>query len=218
MKNWLTILFLSLSTIFVTTVYAASAQLGGQANGYSCYADDANRWKVENGNTATLPEGYSFAKISVKAGNGCVSVYPVNDVPTCYQVNVSGTTVTVTKIGDGPDCKDISHLEGTFSTDTSASPSPSGSVSPSPSASPSPTPTPTSTPATSATPSPESTPTPGEDNNQEEESPADSGQVLGTFAETGAVEDAIMNALGQLGGLMTAAGTVLYGKKKTAQK
>lgn len=38
--------------------------------------------------------------------------------------------------------------------------------------------------------------------------------MLGAFAETGVVEDAIMSALGYVGGLMTMGGSVLYGKKK----
>lgn len=35
------------------------------------------------------------------------------------------------------------------------------------------------------------------------------------MADTGVVEDVIMNMLGSLGGLMTGAGSVMYGKKNS---
>ena len=129
------------------------AQIDGQQNGYSCVSG-ANIWKVENGNTADLPLGYSISSIIVKAGNEnstpepCKEVYPTNNYGSCYTVAISGNDVVVTKIGSGPNCKDISHLEGTYvqasptpSPSPSEDPSPTPEVSPSPDVSPSPTPT-----------------------------------------------------------------------------
>jgi hypothetical protein len=98
------------------------------------------------------------------------------------------------------------------SADPSIEPSPSTdpSVEPSPSVSPSVTPTPTPTP----TATPNNNTNSSNDSGSSSNSPAPQGQVLGAFASTGVAEDAIMNALGSLGGLMTLAGSVLYGKKR----
>lgn len=113
----------------------------------------------------------------------------------------------------------------TPSASPSVSPSASPSVSPSvsPSASPSVSPSASPSVSPSATPTPTPTPTPGNndnhsDNNSDSGSSNNSsseGEVLGAYAETGVAEDVIMNALGSLGGLMTAAGSVLYDKKRS---
>lgn len=89
----------------------------------------------------------------------------------------------------------------------------------SPSASPSANPSanPSATPSTSADPSASSAPTSSSDNSPNSNGSRTSSagaQVLGAYAETGIVEDVIMNALGSLGGLMTVTGSVLYGKKR----
>lgn len=111
--------FILPSVIFViamlsTQVFAADAKIGGE--GYQCIFD-ANRWKTETENVATIPTGYTFLTIKVKAGQDCVTVYPSNSKPSCYSVSVSGQTATVTKIGgDSSSCQDISHLEGTYRT------------------------------------------------------------------------------------------------------
>lgn len=78
-------------------------------------------------------------------------------------------------------------------------------------------------PSTSPSSNPSSTPTPSDNNSssnnddggsvQGDSTGAPSGEVLGTYAATGVVQDVIMNALGSVGGLMTMAGSVLYGKK-----
>ena len=237
------LVILGTTVLTSVNVFAVDAQIGGQVNGYSCEGADSNRWKIETGNVATLPNGYSFGKVVVKAGQNCVQVYPINTAPTCYQLVISCTTATVTKIGSGSSCKDISNLEGTYivtqspspsaspSISPSPSPSPSPSLSPSPSPSPSPSssvsPSPSPSPSPSAsstpTPTPSSTPSPSSDNNSSSSNNSVSsstsssepqGEVLGAYASTGVAEDVIMNALGSLGGLMTVAGSVLYGKKR----
>ena len=146
--------------LITTLVFADAAQIGGEENGYSCVGEEDNRWKIEDGNSATLPVGYTFESVVVKAGQNCVPVYPTNTDPTCYSVAIVGQTVTVTdtEIENGSSCKDVSHLEGTYLLDPGSSPSPSPSPSVSPLPSPSSSPEPS--PETSQSPSPESTPTP----------------------------------------------------------
>lgn len=107
-------------------------------------------------------------KVIVKAGSqnqgdACFEFdqAPAND--GCYEVLGLGTsTVTVIKVGEGRNCKDISHVE--FYGDLSPSPSPSLDPSPSatPSASPSPSidPSPSATPSASPSPSPSVSPSP----------------------------------------------------------
>lgn len=125
--------------------HAANVKIGG--NGYQCEGASTNRWKTENESVATLPSGYTFSKIVVKAGQGCIEVSPTNTASTCYSVNISGTTVTVTKIGTGSSCKDISHLEGTYSQSTpTATPTPTNDPTPTPTEDPTPTPTESVTP------------------------------------------------------------------------
>lgn len=104
----------------------------------------------------------------------------------------------------------------------SASPSPSASTQASPSPSASASPSPSSSAASSSTPAPSDNSGDNSDNSgdssgssNESSSGSQEGEVLGAYAETGTVQDAIMNMLGSIGGLMTAAGTVLYGKKKS---
>lgn len=102
----------------------------------------------------------------------------------------------------------------------SASPSTSPSVEPSASPSISPSVEPSASP--SVAPSDNNSTNNNNSNNSNNNSSNNSsstnnseGQVLGAYAKTGVVEDVIINTLGSLGGLMTVAGSVLYGQKKT---
>jgi hypothetical protein len=134
------------------STYAADEfKLGG--NGYSCEGNSTNRWKTETTNTATLPSGYTFDKVVVKAGQDCIEVYPTNTANTCYSININGQTVTVTKIGSGSSCQNISHLEGTWGSPDRI---------PGENEDPTPTPTPEVTPTVTPTTTPEgTTSTPG---------------------------------------------------------
>jgi hypothetical protein len=59
------------------------------------------------------PAGSVITQVAIKAGRDCFFFPPLtsND---CYTVSGLGTsTVTITRIGSGPDCKEISHIEFT---------------------------------------------------------------------------------------------------------
>lgn len=127
-------------------------KIGG--NGYSC-VDADNRWKTETTSSATLPFGYQVQSVVVKAGQDCVTVYPSNSAPTCYEVTVEDGSVEVEKIGDGKTCKDISHLEGTYL----VVPVPTDEISPTPTIDV--TPTVTGTPSATPTVTPTNTPSGG---------------------------------------------------------
>lgn len=139
---------LGLSLVVLQTSVFASTQVGGQLNGYSCDGNKTNPWKTTNNgeNSVTLPSGYTITSIDVKAGNGCIPVYPTNSASTCYSVVTNGNTATVTKIGSGSNCKDISHLEGTYSIQSAPTATPTPTMQP--------TATPTNTPSCTPTPTP----------------------------------------------------------------
>lgn len=64
-----------------------------------------------DGFTLTAPAGSIFSQVWVKASNVCTS-YTQDTNDGCYEVLGIGTaTVTVTKVGVGPACSDISHIE-----------------------------------------------------------------------------------------------------------
>jgi hypothetical protein len=100
-----------IAILIPVAAFANGVKIGG--NGYQCVATADNRWKVETGNTADLPDGYIIESVVVKHQD-CIQVYPSNEADSCYEVNISDNSVTVTRIGDGNDCKEISHLEGTY--------------------------------------------------------------------------------------------------------
>jgi hypothetical protein len=70
--------------------------------------------------TATAPNGNVVSRIAVKAGPTCAftpetvtGIYTIGgEGAPCYVVSGIGSeTVTVTRVGSGPVCKDISHIE-----------------------------------------------------------------------------------------------------------
>ena len=101
---------------------------------------------------------------------------------------------------------------------TPSSPTPSPSASPLPSPSSSPSVSPSSSPSPSSSSSSSSSSSTNDSSSSSSSSNNQEGQVLGAYAGTGVVEDVIMNALGSVGGLMTMAGSVLYGQKKTKKR
>lgn len=99
----------------------------------------------------TLPNGI-VKKLVIKAGSqnqgdACFEFIQDGD-DGCYSVSGLGTaSASATKIGEGPECKDISHVEFTGE-DPTPTPSPSASPSATPSPTPDPSPSPTPTPET----------------------------------------------------------------------
>jgi hypothetical protein len=85
---------------------------------YQCVTCE-NAAKVESGNELYLSEGQIITEVWVKAGQGC---YIPDGV--CY-ATVSGGVgynyVVVEKLGDGPGCQDISHIEVCYDPATSTS-------------------------------------------------------------------------------------------------
>ncbi len=100
---------------------------------------------------------------------------------------------------------------------STASPSPSASVTPSTSPSVTPSPSASNTPAPSNNNSNNDSGSNNSNSNNSSSGDNSGGEVLGAYAGTGVVTDAIMNAVGAMGGLMTTAGSILYGKKKRTQ-
>ena len=83
--------------------------------------------------------------VYIKAGTPCYE-FLADQTIGCYTVTGIGTeTVTVTRSGSGPECKEISHIEYVI-----GAPTPT----PTPTPTPEPTPTPTPTPTTTPTPTP----------------------------------------------------------------
>jgi hypothetical protein len=101
---------------------AVAAPGGGGATG-NCLGGGAT--KIENpGDTTTItaPAGQVITQVAVKAGTACF-IFNADGTQGCYTVSGIGTaTVTVTRSGSGPDCKEISHIE--FITSTAPPPPP----------------------------------------------------------------------------------------------
>jgi hypothetical protein len=70
--------------------------------------------KIENpGDSETITASSPITAVAIKAGRDCI-VFPPATSDDCYTVSGLGTTsVTITRIGSGPDCKEISHIEFT---------------------------------------------------------------------------------------------------------
>jgi hypothetical protein len=107
----MTMLALGLTAAFVIGGPVASAQGKGTCIEGGTKIDNPGNFEVINVSGIT--------QVSVKAGNDCF-YYPPDagqQTSTCYTVTGLGTsTVTVTKVGAGPVCKDISHIEYTTGT------------------------------------------------------------------------------------------------------
>jgi hypothetical protein len=95
----------------------ALAVPGGGGSTGNCLGGGAS--KIENpGDTTTLtaPAGQVITQVAIKAGTTCY-ISPIGTLGSitlggCYEVTGLGTaTVTVTRTGSGPECKEISHIE-----------------------------------------------------------------------------------------------------------
>jgi hypothetical protein len=123
-----------LTILFVQPTLAAPGTTG------NCAGTDAGAVKDESG-PFSLNGYYSAAYF--KAGTQCYGPFSENTVVSidgidCFWVEVSDSTIKVTKVGPGQMCKDVSHLEGVRGTEPV--------VTPEPTATPVPTPVPTPPP------------------------------------------------------------------------
>jgi hypothetical protein len=93
----------------------ALAQGGGLGN---CLGGDATKTPDDPGDTVilTAPAGQVITTVAIKAGVPCIE-FTADGTMGCYTVSGIGTnSVTVTRSGSGPTCKEISHVEFLTST------------------------------------------------------------------------------------------------------
>lgn len=93
----------------------ALAQGGGLGN---CLGGDATKTPDDPGDTVilTAPAGQVITVVAIKAGTPCIE-FTADATIGCYTVSGIGTSsVTVTRSGSGPSCKEISHVEFLTST------------------------------------------------------------------------------------------------------
>ncbi len=225
----------TLSVLFVLSLFFAlypatispsiKAQgLGNCGSGFE-FKDETDPYTYTSTNTIT--------SVVVKAGSanqedGACTTFTTDGTDGCYSVTGIGTnTATVTKVGSGRDCKDISHAEffATVASTPSPTPTPTPDVTPTPTPSASPSATPSATPTPTPTPTPTATPssTPSTDNgtggggsSSSSSSSSTGGQVLGatTLAKTGSA-DVTLALSGLVSGLaMTATSAVGFLKAR----
>jgi hypothetical protein len=85
----------------------------------NCLGGDATKTPDDPGDTVilTAPAGQVITTVAIKAGNPCIE-FTADGTMGCYTVSGIGTnSVTVTRSGSGPTCKEISHIEFLTSTE-----------------------------------------------------------------------------------------------------
>jgi hypothetical protein len=101
-------------------ILSSSTALAGPGGGVgNCLGGDATKTPDDPGDVVilTAPAGQVITTVSIKAGTPCFTFTADGSVPGCYTVEGIGTSsVTVTRIGSGPSCKEISHVEFLTST------------------------------------------------------------------------------------------------------
>lgn len=197
-----------ISHVVVTTREIEIPQLSNLNLTSICKEGDEHKFRVRNPNDVDI--SFTWELYSNIATGGPLTAIANSDTFFFVPAAQPGTT----KIYYSINAEDKSVTKAQNNEACSPSTSPSASPSTSPSASPS------TSPSSSPSSNPSSTPTPSDNNSsndggsvQGDSTGAPSGEVLGTYAATGVAQDVIMNALGSVGGLMTMAGSVLYGKK-----
>jgi hypothetical protein len=104
---------------------SALAQDGGLGN---CLGGDATKTPDDPGDEVilTAPAGQVITTVAIKAGPGCIT-FTADGTMGCYTVEGIGTnSVTVTRSGSGPSCKEISHVE--FLTSTAPPPTTTATI------------------------------------------------------------------------------------------
>jgi hypothetical protein len=154
------LLLILLLIILIGLLFRGIPQSQGMGLG-NC--DDSHDVKTDGESLVTDPNKI-WVKAIIKAGSqnqgdACFT-FTQDGNDGCYAVSGLGTdTAHATKIGEGRDCKDISHVEW-FSENHSSSPTPEPSADPSPEVSPTPEVTPSPIIEVTTDPSPIVTPSP----------------------------------------------------------
>lgn len=165
MKRFLVVLIVMFFSLSATVV-----KVQGQGQGNCLDPNTPGFIKEDTGGTSvtiTADSGYVITSVTVKAGSDQSSdsyctTYTANGTYSCYTVTGLGTgSVTVTKIGEGQNCKDISHLEAiqVLPTLTPTDPTPTETVTEIPTETEEPSQTPTETVTEVPTEDPFETPT-----------------------------------------------------------
>jgi hypothetical protein len=104
---------------------SALAQGGGLGN---CLGGDATKTPDDPGDMVVLtaPAGQVITTVAIKAGTSCVT-FTADGTMGCYTVaGIGSNSVTVTRSGSGPSCKEISHVE--FLTSTAPPPTTTATI------------------------------------------------------------------------------------------
>jgi hypothetical protein len=94
----------------------------------NCLGGDATKTPDDPGDMVilTAPAGQVITTVAIKAGTPCIT-FTADGTVGCYTVEGIGTnSVTVTRSGSGPTCKEISHVE--FLTSTAPPPTTTATV------------------------------------------------------------------------------------------
>jgi len=124
-------LFHLLSAFTIVAMLAAACtpvDLSGASGGggSDCAHEDGDGDNVfctsltgNSGSWSVPGDGYTITNFVIKAGNADYGA-----VAGCYDVSQSSTSVSWNRVGDGPDCKDISHVEIYYTRNDSPPPPP----------------------------------------------------------------------------------------------
>lgn len=79
------------------------------ANGGCPIQDKSQKFEGEGPFTIDAPSGYVISRVNIKAGTECTDY--ILDNNNCYKVSgINTNKVSVSKTGEGRNCKDISHI------------------------------------------------------------------------------------------------------------
>jgi hypothetical protein len=105
----------------LTAAYVLAGPVAAQGKG-TCIEGATKIDNPGDFEVITAPAGSVITAVAIKAGTECF-VFPPLTSNDCYSVSGLGTsTVTIERIGSGPACKEISHIE--FSTGPGEQPPP----------------------------------------------------------------------------------------------
>jgi hypothetical protein len=108
---WKLAAVLALVTLGTTAAYFVASPGQAAPGGGNCLVGGTKLDFSAESYTIVAPAGSVVTTVAIKAGNSC-TIYTSDSSGPCYAVSGIGTpTVTVTRIGSGSACKEISHIE-----------------------------------------------------------------------------------------------------------